>query len=346
MTRLTLAVDAMGGDFGPPVTVPAALQALASHSQLELLLVGYPDEIQPLLARADSLLRQRVHIIPAESVVASDAIPSVAMRHSHGSSMRIALELIKEGRADACISAGNTGALMGLATLLLRPLENIKRPALVSVVPHIRQGQTVLLDLGANACADSTMLVQFAMMGAVLAEEVMGIKNPRVALLNIGQEASKGPRHIRDAAGKIRLLDGLNYVGFLEGSDLLSGKTDVLVCDGFAGNVSLKTMEGVIKTFLTLMTGTGQTMKRSWWRHLVVRSMKGRLMKRFGEIDPDQYNGASLLGLPGIVIKSHGAASERAFAVAIEHAIQAVMCNIPEKISVRLDTVLARSDIA
>ncbi|ARU93643.1 phosphate acyltransferase PlsX [Tatumella citrea] len=346
MTRLTLAVDAMGGDFGPPVTVPAALQALASHSQLELLLVGYPDEIQPLLARADSSIHQRVTIIPAESVIASDAAPSGAIRHSQGSSMRIALELLKDGRASACISAGNTGALMGLATLLLRPTEGIRRPALVTVVPHIHRGHTVLLDLGANASADSTMLVQFALMGAVMAEEVLGIPAPRVALLNIGQEACKGPEHIRHAAVTLEQMDKLNYVGFLEGSELLTGKTDVLVCDGFAGNVSLKTMEGVIKTFLNLMTGTEQTTKRSWWRHLVVRSMKGRLMKRFGEIDPDQYNGASLLGLPGIVIKSHGAASERAFAVAIEHAIQAVVRNIPEKISVRLDTVLARSDIA
>ena len=162
----------------------------------------------------------------------------------------------------------------------------------------------------------------------------------------MGQGDCKGAEHDRDAANILQSTEQINYTGFLEGSDLLTGKTDVLVCDGFAGNVSLKTMEGVINTFLNLMTGPEKTMKRSWWRHLVVRSMKGRLMKRFGEIDPDQYNGASLLGLPGIVIKSHGAASERAFAVAIEHAIQAVIRNIPEKISVRLDTVLARSDIA
>ena len=346
MTRLTLAVDAMGGDFGPPVTVPAALQALAAHSHLELLLVGYPGDIQPLLAHADAALTQRVQIVAAESVIASDAVPSVALRHSHGSSMRIALELLQQGKADACVSAGNTGVLMGLSTLLLRPLAGIKRPALVSLVPHQHRGQTVILDLGANASADSTMLVQFALMGSVMAEEVLGIDAPRIALLNLGQEASKGPQPVRDAANVLMATDKVNFIGFLEGSDLLTGKTDVLVCDGFTGNVSLKTMEGVINTFLSLMSGAEQRGRFRWWRHLIVRRIKQRLVKHFGDIEPDHYNGAALLGLPGIVIKSHGAASERAFAVALEQAIQAVKQKIPEKISVRLDSVLARSDIA
>ncbi|WP_130834713.1 phosphate acyltransferase PlsX [[Erwinia] mediterraneensis] len=346
MTRLTLAIDAMGGDFGPRVTVPAALQALASHSQLVLFLVGDPDIITPLLAKADSSLLGRLQVIPAESVIASDAKPSQAVRHSRGSSMRIALELVKEGKADACVSAGNTGALMGLAKLLLKSLDGIDRPALMSVLPHQQRGKTVLLDLGANVNSDGAMLVQFAVMGAVMAEEILGIAQPRVALLNIGQEETKGLDSIREAATVLRETPRINYIGYLEGNDLLTGKTDVLVCDGFLGNVTLKTMEGVVRMFLSLLKSSGAGNKRSWWLKLSGRWIQKRLMKRFGHLNPDQYNGACLLGLRGIVIKSHGAANVGAFAVAIEQAEQAVRRNIPERIAARLNAVLARSDKA
>ena len=234
----------MGGDFGPSVTVPAALQALNSNSQLTLLLVGDPDAITPLLAKADFEQRSRLQIIPAQSVIASDARPAQAIRSSRGSSMRVALELVKEGRAQACVSAGNTGALMGLAKLLLKPIEGIERPALVTVLPHQQKGKTVVLDLGANVDCDSTMLVQFAVMGAVLAEEVVGIANPRVALLNIGEEEMKGLGSIRDAAAVLKTLPSLNYIGYLEANELLTGKTDVLVCDGFTGNGYKKAWRG------------------------------------------------------------------------------------------------------
>ena len=346
MTRLTLAIDAMGGDFGPCVTVPAALQALASHSHLSLLLVGIPDNITPLLAKADSSLLGRLQVIPAESVIASDARPSQAIRGSRGSSMRIALELVKEGRAQACISAGNTGALMGLAKLLLKPLDGIERPALMTVLPHQQRGKTVVLDLGANVDSDSEMLVQFAIMGAVMAEEVLDIANPRVALLNIGQEETKGLESIRSAASTLKASDSINYIGYVEGNDLLTGKTDVLVCDGFVGNVTLKTMEGVVRMFLSLLKSSGEGKKRSWWLKLLGRWIQKRLAQRFGHLNPDQYNGACLLGLRGTVIKSHGAANQRAFAVAIEQAEQAVRKQVPERIAARLDAVLARSDKA
>ena len=346
MTRLTLAIDAMGGDFGPCVTVPAALQALASHSHLNLLLVGIPDDITPLLAKADSSLLERLQVIPAESVIASDARPSQAIRASRGSSMRIALELVKEGRAQACISAGNTGALMGLAKLMIKPLDGIERPALMTVLPHQQRGKTVVLDLGANVDSDSDMLVQFAVMGAVMAEEVLAIANPRVALLNIGQEETKGLESIRAAASILKASGQINYIGYLEGNDLLTGKTDVLVCDGFVGNVTLKTMEGVVRMFLSLLKSSGEGKKRSWWLKLLGRWIQKRLAQRFGHLNPDQYNGACLLGLRGTVIKSHGAANQRAFAVAIEQAEQAVRRQVPERIAARLDAVLARSDKA
>jgi len=343
---LTLAIDAMGGDFGPCVTVPAALQALASHSHLNLLLVGIPDDITPLLAKADSSLLERLQVIPAESVIASDARPSQAIRASRGSSMRIALELVKEGRAQACISAGNTGALMGLAKLMIKPLDGIERPALMTVLPHQQRGKTVVLDLGANVDSDSDMLVQFGVMGAVMAEEVLAIANPRVALLNIGQEETKGLESIRAAASILKASGQINYIGYLEGNDLLTGKTDVLVCDGFVGNVTLKTMEGVVRMFLSLLKSSGEGKKRSWWLKLLGRWIQKRLAQRFGHLNPDQYNGACLLGLRGTVIKSHGAANQRAFAVAIEQAEQAVRRQVPERIAARLDAVLARSDKA
>ena len=346
MIRLTLAVDAMGGDFGPCVTVPAALQALTSHSQLVILLVGDPDTITPLLAKADSSLLGRLQVIPAESVIASDAKPSQAVRNSRGSSMRMALELVKEGKAEACVSAGNTGALMGLAKLLLKPLDGIERPALMSVLPHQQQGKIVMLDLGANVGCDSAMLVQFAVMGAVMAEELLGIAQPRVALLNIGQEETKGLDTIREAAAILRESPQINYIGYLEGNDLLTGKTDVLVCDGFVGNVTLKTMEGVVRMFLSLLRASEEGKKRSWWLRLPGRWIQKRLTKRLGHLNPDQYNGACLLGLRGTVIKSHGAANQRAFAVAIEQAEQAVRRRIPMRIAARLDAVLARSDKA
>ncbi|MXP58958.1 phosphate acyltransferase PlsX [Pantoea sp. Taur] len=346
MTRLTLAVDAMGGDFGPCVTVPASLQALASHTNLVLLLVGDPDIISSFLAKADSSLLGRVQVIPAESVIASDAKPSQAIRNSRGSSMRVALELVKEGNAQACISAGNTGALMGLAKMLLKPLDGIERPALMTVLPHQQQGKTVVLDLGANVESDSDMLVQFAIMGAVMAEEVLEIDRPRVALLNIGQEETKGLETIRTASTVLRDTPQINYIGYLEGNDLLTGKTDVLVCDGFVGNVTLKTMEGVVRMFLSLLKSSEDGKKRAWWLKWVGRWLQKRLAKRFGHLNPDQYNGACLLGLRGTVIKSHGAANQRAFAVAIEQAEQAVRRQVPERIAARLDAVLARSDKA
>jgi phosphate:acyl-[acyl carrier protein] acyltransferase len=336
----------MGGDFGPCVTVPASLQALASHTHLVLLLVGDPDIISSFLAKADSSLLGRVQVIPAESVIASDAKPSQAIRNSRGSSMRVALEQVKEGRAQACISAGNTGALMGLAKMLLKPLDGIERPALMTVLPHQQHGKTVVLDLGANVDSDSDMLVQFAVMGAVMAEEVLEIAKPRVALLNIGQEETKGLETIRAASAVLRDIPQINYIGYLEGNDLLTGKTDVLVCDGFVGNVTLKTMEGVVRMFLSLLKSSEDGKKRAWWLKWVGRWIQKRLAKRFGHLNPDQYNGACLLGLRGTVIKSHGAANQRAFAVAIEQAEQAVRRQVPERIAARLDAVLARSDKA
>ncbi|MDH7589304.1 phosphate acyltransferase PlsX [Serratia bockelmannii] len=346
MTRLTLALDAMGGDFGPCVTVPASLQALASNLQLHLLLVGNPDVISPLLAHAhaDPVLLERLQVVPAESVIAGDAKPSQAIRASRGTSMRIALEQLSSGNAQGCVSAGNTGALMGLAKLLVKPLDGIERPALMTAIPNQQRSKTVVLDLGANVECDSTMLVQFAVMGAVMAEEVIGIAQPRVALLNIGEEETKGLDNIREAAAVLKNTPAINYIGYLEGNELLTGKTDVLVCDGFVGNVTLKTMEGVVRVFLSLLKSSGDGNKQAWWLKLLGRWLQKRVVKRFGHLNPDQYNGACLLGLRSTVVKSHGAANPHAFAVAIEQAVQAVQRQVPERIAARLEAVLPKSD--
>ncbi len=335
----------MGGDFGPRITVPACLRALASNPHLKILLVGQPDSISPLLANQNAELITRLQVIPAEHIVANDAKPSQAIRASKGTSMRVALDLVKTGEAQACVSAGNTGVLMGLAKLRLNAIDGIERPALVSVLPNQKKGKTVVLDLGANVNCDSKMLVQFAVMGAVMAEEIAGIDSPKVALLNIGEEESKGLDNIREAATVLKSTSNINYIGYVEGNELLTGKTDVLVCDGFAGNVSLKTMEGVIRVFLSLIkSSTTENKKTSWWMKILKTWLQKRLIKRFGHMNPDQYNGASLLGLRGIVIKSHGGANESAFTAAIEQAVHAVERKIPERIASRLTTVLPKSD--
>ncbi len=335
----------MGGDFGPRITVPACLRALASNPHLKILLVGQPDSISSLLANQNAELISRLQVIPAEHIVANDAKPSQAIRASKGTSMRVALDLVKTGEAQACVSAGNTGVLMGLAKLRLNAIDGIERPALVSVLPNQKKGKTVVLDLGANVNCDSKMLVQFAVMGAVMAEEIAEIDSPKVALLNIGEEESKGLDNIREAATVLKSTPNINYIGYVEGNELLTGKTDVLVCDGFAGNVSLKTMEGVIRVFLSLIkSSTTENKKTSWWIKILKKWLQKRLIKRFGHMNPDQYNGASLLGLRGIVIKSHGGANESAFTAAIEQAVHAVERKIPERIASRLTTVLPKSD--
>lgn len=197
----------------------------------------------------------------------------------------------------------------------------------------------MVLDLGANVDCDSTMLVQFAIMGSVLAEEVVEIPNPRVALLNIGEEEVKGLDSIRDASAVLKTIPSINYIGYLEANELLTGKTDVLVCDGFTGNVTLKTMEGVVRMFLSLLKSQGEGKKRSWWLLLLKCWLQKSLTRRFSHLNPDQYNGACLLGLRGTVIKSHGAANQRAFAVAIEQAVQAVQRQVPQRIAARLESV-------
>lgn len=338
MASLTIALDAMSGDFGPRIVVPAALKALDLHQNLNLILVGKTTEINHYLSKKHA----RLTIVDSMSVIANDMKPSLAIRHSEGSSMRIALELVKSKQAQACVSAGNTGALMGLAKLLLYPIPGIERPALVAILPTINQGNIVILDLGANAECNSDMFVQFAIMGSILANTMLNITKPRIALLNIGKEDSKGLDRIRAAANVLKADNHLNFVGYLEGDELLTGKTDVLVCDGFVGNITLKTVEGLIKIFLssTQLISKGN----SFFTRIIKRWVQRKITNYFGYLNPNHYNGACLLGLQSIVIKSHGGANQDSFLTAIEQAILAIENNLPERIASSLSSVLPKSE--
>lgn len=338
MSRLTLALDVMGGDIGPRITIPASLKALESDPALSLLLFGDSQQIQSeldlLLKNSPSNFRERLEIHHCSRVIANDQGLTSALRHSKGTSMRLAIEAVQHGDAQGCVSAGNTGALMGLSKVILQPLKGIQRPALVALLPTMDGHHSVMLDLGANLECTAENLYQFALMGAIFAENQLNLVFPRVALLNIGVEEIKGHKSIRDASNMLSNDSTINYVGFIEGNLLLNGKADVIVSDGFAGNVALKTLEGAAKNVIGLLKGKS--------RNHLLKSLFGGLMKilfkdsyqRLKTINPDQYNGASLIGLTAVVVKSHGSANANveAFSNAIKDAAFQVRQRIPQKI--------------
>lgn len=323
---LTLALDAMSGDHGCSITVPAAEQILSAHPALEIILVG--DELQLLPLLRDCPERSRLRVHHASQVVTMDDKPSKALRGKKDSSMRVAVNLVKQGKADACVSAGNTGALMATARFVLKTLPGIDRPAIISALPSAFD-QTHMLDLGANAECNAEQLFQFAVMGAVLVTAIEGKTSPKVGLLNIGEEEIKGSEAIQQAAKMLSESD-LNYIGFVEGDDVYLSDVDVVVCDGFAGNIALKSSEGVAKLISQIMRAE---FKRNFLTKLAAVAAMPVLNSLRAQMDPGNYNGATLLGLNGIVIKSHGSADEKAFAKAIEIAIAEVEKNVPETIS-------------
>lgn len=337
---LTIALDVMGGDHGPDVVLPAALRFLKHHEGVRLLLVGDQEVIADRLARLGASSDPRLEIQHASQTVEMDELPSRALRFKKDSSMRVAINMVKEGRAQACVSAGNTGALMSTARFVLKTLAGIDRPAICTSLPTIT-GHTWMLDLGANIDSSPEHLFQFGLMGSVLAEATGSSTNPRVGLLNIGAEEMKGSETIKGAANLLA-ASPLNYIGFVEGDDIYSGKVDVVVCDGFIGNISLKSSEGVAKMIAHFI-------KREFTRNLFTR-MAGLValpvLKAFKkQIDPRRYNGASLLGLRGSVIKSHGGADVLAFSQAIEVAAVVVEGNVPELISSRLESVMVERQV-
>jgi fatty acid/phospholipid synthesis protein PlsX len=331
-----IAVDAMGGDHGPPVTVPAALDFLEADSEAQLLLVGLSEPIERELARHSGTHRGRVTVVPASEVVGMDEDVRTAIRTKKNSSMRVAIDLVKAGRAQACVSAGNTGALMGTAKFVLKTLAGIDRPAICAVLPT-RNGKVYVLDLGANADCDPEHLVQFAIMGETLVREMEGKANPTVGLLNIGAEEIKGNDVVK-RAGELLRAAPINFYGNVEGDDIFKGTTDVVVCDGFVGNVFLKTSEGLARML-------GDFLKEEYTRGILSRLaavVSLPVIKRFrNRVDHRRYNGAALLGLRGIVVKSHGSADRLAFATALRRAATEARPGLIERIGEEIARVQA-----
>ncbi|WP_163134353.1 phosphate acyltransferase PlsX [Agarivorans sp. Alg241-V36] len=337
MQKLTIAVDAMGGDVGPHVTVPAVAQALNYYPHLHVTLIGDKHFINSLLIEQQISQHPRLEFVHSSQVVSANDKPITALRSRRQSSMRLALDLVHQQQADACVSAGNTGALMAMAKVVLKLLPGIERPALVTHLPEENGQGSLLLDLGANSSCDSEVLMQFAVMGASLAESVWGLPKPRVALLNIGEEQIKGNDVVKQTAQLLENSSAINYIGFVEGNQIFSGKADVIVCDGFVGNVALKTAEGVSQLILAKLK---KQFDVNWFARFILKLFLPSLKSQLKQLNPDQYNGASLLGLRGIVIKSHGHADEKAFLQAIHQAVAEIQQQVPSRITDKLESLL------
>ena len=334
-----IAIDCMGGDHGLPVTIPAAVSFLRKIPDASLLLVGREAELRAALSAAGPYDIGRISIRAASEVVAMDDPPAQALRGKRDSSMRVAIEAVKAGDAQACVSAGNTGALMAIARFVLRTLEGIDRPAIAAPMPNAKGGVTTVLDLGANVDCDPEHYLQFAIMGAALVTALEGRERPTVGLLNIGEEAIKGNDVVKQAADLLR-ASSLNFHGNVEGNDIYEGTTDVVVCDGFVGNVALKTSEGLARML-------GGFIREEFSRNLLtklVAAIAMPVLRRLKDrVDHRRYNGASLLGLRGVVIKSHGSADTFAFEFALRRAYDAAHNGLIARITQTLPQIKARA---
>jgi glycerol-3-phosphate acyltransferase PlsX len=332
--HVTVAVDCMGGDHGAHVTVPAVLEYLAHDPNSAFILAGRQDVIEAELARQGASAGERLRVRHAAEVIAMDEQPAAALRSKKDSSMRAAVDLVKKGEAEACVSAGNTGALMAISRFVLKTLPGIDRPAIATILPTLK-GHTYVLDLGANVDCTAEHLLQFGIMGSELVASVDGKTQPTVGLLNIGQEDIKGNEVVKRAAELLR-ASGLNFSGNVEGDDIYKGTTDVVVCDGFVGNVALKTSEGLAQMLATYLR---EEFKRNWLTKAaglvawpVIRAFKRR-------VDHRRYNGATLIGLRGVVIKSHGSADVFAFGFAIERAVEEARTGVLRHIEARMSHI-------
>ncbi len=327
-----VAVDAMGGDFATEVTVPAAIQALKQDAGLFLYLVGVEAKIQEKL---DTLLvpeelRARFEIINASQIITMDEAPLQALRQKRQASMRLAVELVHEAKADACVSAGNTGALMAIARLVLGMLPGILRPAIISAFPTSKDKPTYMLDLGANVDNTAEHLLQFAVMASILLTALgLTAHAPTVAILNVGVEAIKGNELVKLVHRLLQEANCVNYVGFIEANHICHGTVDIIVCDGFTGNIALKACEGAVNLILQAVK---QALRHNYFTKLLAFCMRPVLKAALQPLDPNRYNGGMLLGLQGVVIKSHGGANIDAFTQAINIAARTVRQQVTEKI--------------
>lgn len=336
--KATIALDTMGGDFGPEVVIPAAAQVIRKHSNLRIILVGNEVILRTCADKKNITLSDNIEIQHASEVVEMHDEPGMAIRRKKDSSMRVAINLVHEGKAQAMVSAGNTGALMGTAKFVLKTLPGIDRPAICATIPSVT-GHTHMLDLGANVDSSAEHLFQFAIMGSVLAEAIDNTENPRVGLLNIGSEAMKGNAQVKEADAHLANAP-VNYIGFVEGDDIYNGSVDVVVCDGFVGNVSLKTSEGVAKMVTHFMK---EEFTKNLYNKIVAMIAMPVLKALRKRIDPRAYNGASMLGLNGIVIKSHGGADIFGYANAIEIALLEIEKSVPQHIRTRMKPLLEKA---
>ncbi len=333
MTRsICIAVDAMSGDYGAQVLVPGVLDPLRINQELRVILVGRESVLRPYLENIPAELASRVSFQEASQLVTMDEDPRTALRKKKDSSMRVAINLVRDGLADACVSAGNTGALMATARFVLRTLAGIDRPAIIATIPAIG-GNTHMLDVGANSHCTAAQLFQFGVMGSVVAGDIQELESPRIGLLNIGVEAIKGTEIIREA-GRMLSSSNLNYVGFIEANDIFTGQVDVVVSDGFSGNVALKTLEGAARMISSYMKAEFTRTLLSRIQGLVALPVLKAFRKR---TDPRRYNGASMVGLNGIVVKSHGGADRIAFGNAIQIALVECQQGVPIQISKLLE---------
>lgn len=331
---VTVAVDCMGGDHGPVVTVPAVFAFLRNHADARAIVVGREEVLAPLVAPVAGEFGDRLVVQPATEVVGMDEAPANAMRSKKDSSMRVAIDLVKSGAATAAVSAGNTGALMAISRFVLKTLPGIDRPAIATVLPS-RNGRTYVLDLGANVDCTPEHLLQFGIMGAMLVSAVEHIDRPTVGLLNIGEEAIKGNEVVKQAAELLR-TSGLNFSGNVEGDQIYKGAVDVVVCDGFVGNVALKTSEGLAQMLATFLR---EEFSRNWLAKLMAVVAMPALKRFKKRVDHRRYNGASLLGLRGVVVKSHGSADVFAFEQAIARAAEAASNRLIGRIEERMATM-------
>ncbi|GAB3248135.1 phosphate acyltransferase [Chitinimonas naiadis] len=326
--EITVSIDAMGGDHGAHVTVPAALKFLKAHPDVNVVLVGLQDAIEAELRARHAKVGPRLRIHHASEVVAMDEAPQLALKNKKDSSMRVAINLVKTGEAHACVSAGNTGALMATARFVLKMLPGIERPAIAKMLPTMR-GASCVLDLGANVDSTPEQLYQFGVMGAMLYSALQHKDRPTVGLLNIGSEDIKGNETVKEASELFK-ASRLNFQGNVEGNDIYKGTVDVVVCDGFVGNVVLKASEGLAKMLTEFLK---EEFFKSWWRKLIAMVASPVLISFKNRMDPRRYNGASLLGLRGIVVKSHGGADRFAFYCALEQALEEARSGVLHRIT-------------
>lgn len=324
MKNITIAVDAMGGDHGLNIVVPACIRAVKKNPDLKIILVGIQDKVSACLKKHGASSLQQLSVVHASEMVNMDDLPSHALRNKKDSSMRVAINLVKQGKAQACVSAGNTGALMATARYVLKTLPGIDRPAIVSELPTLK-GKTWVIDLGANVDSCAEHLFQFAVMGSALIQAIEHKPNPKIALLNIGVEEMKGNDQVKRTAHMLAESPVMNYVGYVEGDHFYTGDVDLVVCDGFVGNVALKASEGIVKLMLNILK---ESFNKNWMTKIAGAIAFPALKHLKKRLDPSRYNGASMLGLNGIVIKSHGGADALGFEYAIEQAVLEVKNNV------------------